>query len=129
MHFLLREDLSKLDKIYSEMTLLRENKIENKEQLFSYKESTNMKISELTGERKNLRIKVRRVGERENAEALKSEIADISMSIKLLRQEVSRCDSILDRSEIIKEKMKVISTEKADKEKEVSKNGQFRGNR
>lgn len=128
MHFLLREDLSKLDKIYAEMTLLRENNIDTKEQLFSYKKSTEKKIQSLTKKRNDLRNKLRHIGKSGNIEIIKSEISRISTDLKFLRSEVKRCDNIVSRSYEINEKTDLIAKENEDKNKEA-KHGQFRRDR
>jgi hypothetical protein len=52
LHFLLREDLAKLDAISEETKLLVRNHIDTAEQLSSYKEGLETKIESLTADRK-----------------------------------------------------------------------------
>lgn len=54
LHYLLREDLLKLDKISEEARLLGRENISTDKQLFSYKESVMGEISKLTDDRTNL---------------------------------------------------------------------------
>ncbi len=61
LHFLLREDLAKLDAISEETKLLVRNRIDTVEQLSSYKEGLEAKIESLTADRKALYRKQRTV--------------------------------------------------------------------
>ena len=54
LHFLLREDLRKLDDITAETRLLVRNRIDTAEQLFSYRDEAQDKIAALTAKRKQL---------------------------------------------------------------------------
>ena len=80
LHFLLREDLIKLDAISEEMKLLAGHRIDTGEQLFSYQDSLTGKIEALTADRKELYRKQRTV-------AVKSDdtgLAEVKASIAAL---------------------------------------------
>lgn len=111
LHFLLREDLRKLDTISSETKLLVRNQIDNAEQLFVYQEGIKQKIEALTADRKRLYKQARTVAvksDEEKAAAVKERIAAISKELSRLRKEVLLCDGIAERSGVIKEKIKIV---------------------
>lgn len=111
LHFLLREDLRKLDAITAETRLLVRNRIDTAEQLFSYRSEIQQKTESLIADRKELYRLSRTVAvksdENKTAE-IKSRIAAVSKEITLLRKELSLCDGIAARSGVIKEKIKAV---------------------
>ena len=54
MHFLLKEDLIKMDKLTDEARLLGRNRIDTEQQLSSYKESLEVRLNELIPQRRKL---------------------------------------------------------------------------
>lgn len=89
LHFLLREDLAKLDAISEETKLLVRNHIDTAEQLFSYKEGLETKIESLTADRKALYRKQRTVSVKSDDDALarvKEQITAISKELSALRK-------------------------------------------
>ena len=91
LHFLLREDLAKLDAISEETKLLVRNHIDTAEQLFSYKEGLETKIESLTADRKALYRKQRTISVKSDDDALgrvKEQITVISKELSALRKEV-----------------------------------------
>ncbi|MBQ3703560.1 MAG: relaxase/mobilization nuclease domain-containing protein [Oscillospiraceae bacterium] len=130
LHFLLREDLLKMDAIAEEVRLLARCHIDTGEQLSSYKESLEKRISSVTAERKSL-YKSQRTVAVKNVEGklakVKEEIAARSAELKKLRKEVRLCDDIAARSGVMLEKLRVIREEEKAKEKEETKRDeQFR---
>lgn len=132
LHYLLREDLMKADKYSQEAELLGKNHIDTSEQLFSYKETVEKEIETLTDERKHLRNKIRHkdISEVELSK-LKSEISDISARLKKLRNELTLCNDIAQRSQVIEEKVEQIEKDEEKqirkyKDKEEKSNEQFR---
>ena len=118
LHYLLKEDLMKVDKYSQEAELLGKNRIETSKQLFSYKESLQKEIETLTDDRKHLRNKERRnISEVEKVE-VKAEISGISQRLKKLRREISLCDDIAAHSHTLKNNVEQII---ADDEKQKSK--------
>jgi hypothetical protein len=126
MHFLLREDIAKLDRIYSEMTLLRVNRIETATQLFSYQGTVTEKMAALTEERGGLRKSLRRKSAARHEDEIKSRISKISGEMKILRCEIAKCENIAVRSGAIKTKLDALSHEKHEEQKERQTYGQFR---
>lgn len=121
LHFLLREDLRRLDAITAETRLLVGNRIDTAEQLFSYRDGMKDKISALTAERKQL-YKLQRTAavkaNPEKAAEIKEQISAFSKELAALRKEVSLCDGIAERSGVIKEKIKAVRRDEQIKEKE-----------
>ena len=121
LHFLLREDLRKLDDITAETRLLVRNRIDTAEQLFSYRDEAQDKIAALTAERKQL-YKLQRTAavkaDPEKATEVKAQIAALSKELAVLRKEVVSCNSIAERSGVIKEKIKAVREDEHIKEKE-----------
>ena len=111
LHFLLREDLRKLDAISEETKLLVQNRIDTAEQLFSYRSEIEQKMESLVTGRKELyrlsRTAAVKADEGKTAE-IKSRIAAISKELAGLRKELALCDGIAVRSGIIKEKIKTV---------------------
>ncbi|WP_418596469.1 relaxase/mobilization nuclease domain-containing protein [Hominenteromicrobium sp.] len=121
LHFLLREDLLKLDAITAETRLLIGHRIDTAEQLFSYRDEVNGKISALTEKRKQL-YKLQRTAavksDPEKAAEVKAQIAALSKELAALRKEVVLCNNIAERSGVIKNKIKAVREDEHIKEKE-----------
>jgi hypothetical protein len=131
MHYLLREDLMNAEKYSQEARLLGKNHIDTAEQLFSYKQSLTEKNKALTDARKDLRNKLRRVGNTEvDLQKIRADISQISDTLKELRKELSLCDDIAERSHIIEENVEQITADEeraqTKSNKEVERNEQFR---
>lgn len=129
LHFLLREDLIKLDAISQEAKLLARNRIDTAEQLVSYKGNLETKIQSLTEERKSLYRARRTVAVKTDAVKLaevSAGIASISKELSLLRREVRLCDDIAIRSGVIKEKIKAVREDEQPERKEKTRDEQFR---
>lgn len=110
MHFLLREDLIKMEQISKEARLLSRNHIDTEQQLSSYRETLEVKLEELIKQRKKLYPK-------RNDLSVKNELTKISVEISTIRKEMHLCDDIAVRSGIIREKLNFICKEKTGKEK------------
>ena len=111
LHFLLREDLRKLDAIAAETRLLVRNRIDTAGQLFLYRGEVQQKSESLIAARKELyrlsRTAAVKTDKGKTAE-IKSRIAAISDELAGLRKELALCDGIAVRSGIIKEKIKAV---------------------
>ena len=128
LHFLLREDLIRMDLISQEANLLARNQIETAMQLASHRENLEMKIKSLTDERSSLYRLRRTVAVKEDAVRLsevKAKISSLSKEISSLREEVRLCEDIESRSGVIKEKMKVVREDNTS-EREEHEYEQFR---
>lgn len=111
LHFLLREDLCKLDAITAETRLLVRNRIDTAEQLFAYRDKVQQKTEALLADRKGLYRLSRTLtvkSDEEKTAEVKNRIAAVSKEIARLRKEVSLCDGIALRSGVIKEKLKSV---------------------
>lgn len=129
LHFLLREDLAKLDAISEETKLLVRNRIDTVEQLSSYKEGLEAKIESLTADRKALYRKQRTVSVKTDDDALarvKEQITAISNELSVLRKEVRLCEDIAIRSGVIKEKIRAVREDEQSQGKENKRDEQFR---
>lgn len=111
-HFLLREDLAKLEQIAKETRLLGTYHIDTESGLFLFREKREQEIRQLSEQRSGLKRTLRTKAEREKSEELKGEIAGLSKEIGRLRKEVVLCDGIAERSGIIKEKLQAVQRER-----------------
>lgn len=129
LHFLLREDLIKLDVLSQEAKLLAGHRIDTAEQLVSYKETLETKMKVLTDTRKELYRAQRTVAVKSDTAKcaeVKAGIASVSKELSGLRQEVKLCDDIAVRSGVIKEKIKAVRKDAQLERKEKTRNGQCR---
>lgn len=104
LHFLLREDLRKMDAISAETKLLVRCKIDTAGQLSSYMEQTQESINGLRNQRTKLRNHLRTADEKDRS-GIRTKIAAISKQLGGLRKEVRLCESIAQRSGVLKEKL------------------------
>lgn len=128
LHYLLREDLMKLDQYSQEAELLGKHHIDTSGQLFSYTQSVENEIKTLTEERKHLRNKIRRkdISEVELSKN-KAQISEISDRLKTLRRELSLCKDIAERSDAIEKNVEqILAEEEKQKGKEVKRDEQLR---
>ena len=129
LHFLLREDLLKLNNISQEVRLLVRHKIDTAEQLSLYKNGLEVQIEKLSAERKALYKKQRTVkcqSDPKLAEAVKKEIDGLTEQLKNLRREVHLCDDIAQRSGVITEKLKAVREDEQNQGKEKKQNEPIR---
>lgn len=129
LHFLLREDLLKLDAISQEAKLLAANRIDTAQQLVSYKESLEVKIQALTSQRKELYRSRRTISVKSDIEkcaAISAEISSISKQLFQLRREVKLCDDIAIRSGVMREKIYTVRIDSQSDRKERTHDVQFR---
>lgn len=129
LHFLLREDLLKLNNISQEVRLLVRHKIDTAEQLSLYKNGLEVQIEKLSAERKALYKKQRTVkcqSDPKLAEAVKKEIDGLTEQLKNLRREVHLCDDVAQRSGVITEKLKAVREDEQNQGKEKQQNEPIR---
>lgn len=123
LHYYLKEDLMKIDKISMETRLLARENISTIEQLFSYKESVEKEIDSLVDMRESLRRNVRKNSDETEISKIKDKISDTTRKIRELRKEITLCDGIAERSKVIDDRLKQIQK---DEEKERMKGGKVR---
>ncbi len=129
LHFLLREDLIKLDAITQEARLLAVHRIDTAEQLSSYHGELESRIAAVTDERKQLYRKQRTVAvkldEAASAE-VSTAIATLSKELSQLRREVKLCSDIAVRSGILPERIQKVREDEQSQRKEKNEHDQFR---
>lgn len=118
----------KLDKITEETRLLAKYQIDTDKQLYSFKESLENEIRNLTADRTHLRNKIRRKNiDDVTLSKAKDEISQISSKLKTLRKEIALCEDIAERSKIMEKNIEQIERdEEKSKDKEVRRNEQWR---
>ena len=129
LHFLLREDLIKLEAITQEARLLGTNHIDTAQQLSSYKETLETRIDALTTQRKQLYRKQRTVAVKTDEAAslqVKEQIDSLSKELSKLRREVKLCSDIEIRSGIMLEHIKTVREDEESKRKEQKEHDQLR---
>lgn len=125
LHYLLKEDLLKLDKITQETRLLGRENISTDEQLFSYKESVLSQIKSLTDDRTHLRKQLRRNLSDDELSNVKEQIAAITSKLWTLRKEVGLCDDIAERSKVIEANLETVRAYE-EKQERKEQNRSFR---
>ena len=123
LHYYLKEDLMKIDKISMETRLLARENISTIEQLFSYKNTIKKEIDSLVDIRESLRKNVRKNADGTEISKIKDKISDSTRKIRELRKEMTLCDGIAERSKVIDDRLKQIQK---DEEKERMKGGKVR---
>ena len=117
----LREDILKLDKRIEETRFLGKYKIETADELTGRKEYAETQIQVLTDQRKelyNALKRIKRKGDAEEISATKDKISVLSAELKQLRREVKLCDSIAERSGLVKEGLESIIEQDISERKE-----------
>lgn len=123
LHYLLKDDLMKLDTLTKQVTLLGKHQIGTDEQLFSYKHSLEAEIKVLTADRTHLRNEIRKVNiTDERLSAAKEKISAISERLKELRSEVKLCDGIAERSGVIADNLSQVKAEEEKLQRKESRN-------
>lgn len=129
LHFLLREDLLKMEAISKEARLLAAHDIDTAEQLSLFQGELEAKISQRTDDRKRLYRKQRTTAVRANealGEEARREIALLTRELKQLREEVKLCEDIAVRSGVLTEKLKAVQEDGKQNRKERNQHEQHR---
>ena len=117
LHYLLKEDLMKLDKITDEVRLLGKNHISDTEQLFSYKQSLEQELNLLMRSRTELRKTSRRKLDEKEIPQIKTKISILTNKIRELRKEVKICEDIQERSKTIEVNLNAIEQKENRRER------------
>lgn len=129
LHFLLREDLIKLNNISQEVRLLARHQIDTAEQLALYKKEQEVQITTLSVQRRALQkaLRTKPVRDRpEQADAHRAQIRELSERLKALRREVHLCDDIAERSGVMAEKLKAVREDEKNQQKEEQQHEHIR---
>ena len=121
LHYLLKDDLMKMEAITQETRLLCRNRIDTVEQLLSYKGSLETEKTDLLQKRKELYSKSRKTGGGEK-EAIRSQLSDLSKRLSVIRKEVRLCEGIEARNATLKEKLSTIRADEEQQRKELMTN-------
>lgn len=114
--FYMREELIKFDRYQKQFHFLIDNDVETVEQLQTFKENAENKISELTLKRSKLYSKPE----------TKLEIEEINNELRELRRDVRTCNNIFEDAERIREHTNYVSRlEQEAKEQNKSKNRSY----
>ena len=126
-HFLLREDLSKLDALAAQSRLLCQNRIGTADELQAYKEHLEAEIAGLSQQREALRKTVR--SRSSPSEENKTALTDLTARIRVLRKEVNTCKDIETRSKQVAENLRLLCQEKNETRKEMEEREHIRRER
>lgn len=121
LHYLLKDDLMKMEAITQETRLLCRNRIDTVEQLLLYKGSLETEKTDLLQKRKELYSKSRKTGGGEK-EAIRSQLSDLSKRLSVIRKEVRLCEGIEARNATLKEKLSTIRADEEQQRKELMTN-------
>ena len=121
LHYLLKDDLMKMEAITQETRLLCRNRIDTVEQLLSYKGSLETEKTDLLQKRKELYSISRKTGGGEK-EAIRSQLSDLSKRLSVIRKEVRLCEGIEARNAALKEKLSTIRADEEQQRKELMTN-------
>ena len=129
LHFLLREDLIKLNNISQEVRLLARHHIDTAEQLALYQKEQEVQITTLSAQRRALQKALRTKPVRdspEQADAHRAQIRELSERLRALRRELHLCDDIAERSGVMAEKLKVVREDEKNQQKEEQQHEHIR---
>ena len=117
IHYLYREELTKLDKYIDESRFLIKNDIASEEDLeYRYREDKNL-LETLTESRKHMYNKLRRARSVDR-EDIQAKLRDINLMIKEERKNVRICERIMKRTEEMARRKEIVA-EMVDKNHEL----------
>jgi hypothetical protein len=124
VHYMLRDDLLKMNKIAEETRFICRNGINTEEQLNDCRKLINENIQTLINKRNEYYKYVRRRGTSQTeVKDYKDKISVISEELKTLRKEARLCDGITERSGIIEKKLEQVIIEEVVTEKQMKRKG------
>lgn len=127
IHYLIRDDLTRLESLTAQVTLLARHNISTDEQLFSYKHSVENELSKLLANREHLRKQVRLKTDDVTLSKARDKLSRTTETIRKLRKELKLCDDIAERSKVMEQNLEqVIADEEKTNAKEMNKNEQLR---
>ena len=117
--FLLKEDITKLDRLDAQTRLLARNHICTGEDLSAYQSNAEAAVQALVEKRHELRNELKCVKRRNGVDdAVKAQIKDLTAEIRAKRKEVVLCSEIAKRSEQVREKLERLNKQKKLERKE-----------
>jgi hypothetical protein len=121
MHFLLREDLLKLDMITTEFKLLHANRIDTISELKAFRDKISTQVGSLLTERREIGVRKRKATDQQEFATLMVSGAAILLQLKECRKELKLCDDIEQRSIAMANRLKQIEKEKENTKHAKSK--------
>jgi len=117
VHYLLREDIRKLDEYIADTRLLGRESIETAGDLIAFRTSRETTIANLLAERKKLGAEIRAGAGRGNPSTTKDDprYQEINAQLKTLRKEVAQCERITERSRTLPERIERIERDEEQK--------------
>ena len=115
MCFLVREDQGQMRSYSDQLLMLTEHKIENREQLLSFRAEATAQIPEVIKLRQDMRNALKRAiraGDEAMISKTKYNIDIYTRQLKKLRREIGACDGVLERMDSVREKLTRIESEK-----------------
>ena len=126
----MREDLVKLDKLDEQTRFLAEKKIETIDDLNGFHTQAENELADLTSQRKELRLKLRREIRADNRDGIlltKDQIHGITGQMRKLRKQLALCAGVEERSRQMAEALSSLQEEQNNEEREGNKNEQLLG--
>lgn len=114
LHYLLKEDLYKVDRITAEVRFMGKHNIETDEQLSRYRKNAVHEMFVLDERREQLYKEQRLKKPKRSLEEIKAEMTETTEKIRELRKEVKLCDNIARRSQIMFNNLQSIEKEELD---------------
>ena len=111
----LKEDLLKCDQYSEQAKLLSKYHVDTDRDLGQLMENLDNKMAELSRERDELRLVIKRVQPEATITKAKEDIKLLTAEIKSLRHELKVCREVQERSEHVKENLEILDR---DREKE-----------
>ena len=127
VHFLLREDIMKLDSLVAQSRFLCQNRISTDAELKAYKAAKAHEIGDLTEQRKTLRKTLRTSSP--EADETKDAITALTYQLRQLRKEVHLCEAIEARFQGIADNLRLLAEEKETERKEMEDREHIRRDR
>ena len=127
LHYLLKEDLMKLDEITAQVRFMGRRQIETEEDLHRTMQEITQKMETIMEERMVLRNEIRKPSNQERVGELKEEVSQKTRQLAELRKEKKMCEHIAERSRIMRNNVEQIQKEKeAEKRKERQRDDNWR---
>lgn len=123
LHYLLREDLYKVDQLSAQVRLLGRENISTSEQLFLYKSKAEDEIKRLVADRTHLRNEIRKVNiDDDSLSTAKLKISAISDRLSELRRDIRLCNAIAERSGVMQETLATVLAEEEKSKRKENRN-------
>lgn len=127
LHYLLREDLYKVDQLSAQVRLLGRENISTAEQLFLYKSKTEEEVKRLSADRTHLRNEIRKVNiDDDSLSTAKLKISAISDRLSELRKDIRLCDAIAERSGVMQETLEAVLADEEKSKRKENRNYEYR---